>query len=320
MGFFKDSMIEDAIGMQRWVSEVTLVCPVCKATICKEIEVPEPDYSAEKSRNMTVDGEVEIECDSCGVVLEGDVWAGPAHCDVTLSQYEDTSVSCSPPGYDCPPEDWDEYWETPEHPGQIFDLNYEELHKIIDTQASADGSSLMNRMIFAQIITFLEAYFCDNLIKGLQNHRDCMIRFASNDGAIQDDPVPAADVLRDPDIVEKKIVKKLKEGRLYHKFGKPHDPASKSKPKLQGVPLWYRHAFDFSLTPTDDILDELRVYALLRHDCVHRNGETQDGEKLTLFDKSYLLKALYTVKAVVEHIDGQMAKLGETRTAPSRSN
>ncbi|OUS04245.1 hypothetical protein A9Q96_14935 [Rhodobacterales bacterium 52_120_T64] len=320
MGSIKDYMIDQDIGLARWVSKVTLVCPECDDTICKEIDVPEPDYTAEKSRDMTVGSEVEIECDGCGATLESDVWAGPFDCDITLKDYAHTSVTCSSPGFDRPPEDWDGSWETPEHPGQIFDLNYEELHEIIDTQASADGGSLMNRMIFAQIITFLEAYFCDNLIKGLQNHRDCMIRFASKDGAIQNDPIPVADILRDPDVIEKRIVKKLKEGRLYHKFGASHDPASKSKPKLEGVPLWYRHAFDFSLTPTDDLLDDLRNYTMLRHDCVHRNGETKEGEKLAMFDKEYLLEALYKVKAIVEHIDGKMAKLGEPKTGLPNDN
>ncbi|MEP1519844.1 hypothetical protein [Ascidiaceihabitans sp.] len=250
-------MIDNGIGMQRWVSEVALVCPVCNEVISKEIDVPEPDYSAEKSRDMTVGGELVIECDGCGDVFDADVWAGPAHCDITLREHENVNVSCSPPGYDRPPEDWDEYWGTPEHPGEIFNANYDQLHKIIDTQATADGASLMNRMIFAQIITFLEAYFCDNLITGLQKHKDCLLRFASKDGAIQNDPIPAVEVLKDPEIVFKKIVRNLKEGRLYHNFGKQTDPASKSKPKLEGVPLWYRHAFDFPLTPSEDILDEL---------------------------------------------------------------
>lgn len=311
MGSMSDYMIDNGIGMQRWVSEVTLACPVCSEIISKEIDVPEPDYSAEKSRDMTVDGEVEIECDSCGNVFDGDIWAGPLQCDITLREHEDVNVSCSSPGYDRPPEDWEEYWGTPEHPGEIFDANYEQLHKIIDTQATADGSSLMNRMIFAQIITFLEAYFCDNLITGIQNHKECLLRFASKDGSIQNEPIPAAAVLQDPEIVVKKIVRNLKENRLYHNFGKQADPTSKTKPKLEGVPLWYRHAFDFSLTPSDDILDELRGYAALRHDCVHRNGETKDGETLTMFNKDYLLKALYTAKAVVEHIDKNMTALGE---------
>lgn len=75
------------------------------------MDVPEPVYSAEKFRDMTVDGELEIECDSCGNFFIGDVWAGPAHCDIAPREHEDVNLSCSSPGYDRPPEDWNEYWE-----------------------------------------------------------------------------------------------------------------------------------------------------------------------------------------------------------------
>ena len=153
-----DYVIE-MMNAQRWVSRVHLLCPVCGEPIEQEVDVPEPNYAAEKSRDMTAEGEAEICCQECGECFLGDVWAGPAHCNINLRDY-DVDVSCDPPGYDRPPEDWLDEWEIPDHPKKVFDQNYDELRLIIDTQASNNGDSLMNRMIFAQILTFLEAYFC----------------------------------------------------------------------------------------------------------------------------------------------------------------
>lgn len=308
MGRMKDYMIDNVLNAQRWVSNVEFSCPVCGDLCNQDVDVPEPNYMAEKSRDMTVEGEVELYCEGCDNYFDGDVWAGPAHCDITLRDHEDTEVICSPPGYDRPPEDWLDDWEVPEHPKDVFALNCSELREIIENQASEYGGSLINRMIFAQVLTFLEAYFCDNLIRGLRDHPDRLVTFSEKDGAIREARISASEVLRDPNAVKNWIEFNLKN-RLYHQFGS--GKKTSGKVKLEGVPLWYTMAFGFPLTPAEDDLEKLRKYATLRHDCVHRNGETKDGEKLILFDKPYLLEALETAERVVEHIHSKMQEIGK---------
>ncbi len=63
------------------------------------------------------------------------------------------------------------------------------------------------RMMFAQILTFLEAYFCDNLITGLRAHPKRLAEFAAKDGSIQQTEITASDVLSDPDHVRKVSVR-----------------------------------------------------------------------------------------------------------------
>lgn len=313
MGRMKDYMI-DVMNAQRWVSRVHFLCPVCGELIDQEVDVPEPNYTAEKSRDMTVEGETEICCEECDNCFLGDVWAGPTHCNINLRDY-DVEVMCDPPEYDRPPEDWLGEWEIPDHPKKVFDLNYSELQKIIEAQASEYGGSLMNRMIFAQIFTFLEAYFCDALIKGLRDNPNLLVEFAEKDGAISAASIPASAVLRDPNAVKNWIEKNLKD-RLYHQFGSGKKNPKTGKENVEGVPLWYGKAFKFTLTPKDEDLDTLREYALLRHDCVHRNGETKDGEKLILFGKAYLLEALDTAKRIVDHIDGKIKNITSDQASP----
>lgn len=309
--YYHDELIGNA---QRWVSEIYFICPTCKHEVRLEVEVPEPNYAAERSREMISEGEVEFSCDNCGQYFEGDVWAGPAHCDITLREYPETAVSCDPPGYDRPPEDWDEDWDVPDDPAIVFKANVAELKKLIENQAQNDGSSLMNRMIFAQILTFLEAFFCDALIQGLRQRPDLFADFAKRDGSIAQTTFNASAILRDPDCVRKVIENNLKS-RLYHQFGS--GKADKNgKPKAEGVALWYATAFGFPLTGSDADMQALRNYASLRHDCVHRNGKTKDDEILRVFDKPYLREALAVAERVVDHIETSLQSLPPVQPEP----
>jgi hypothetical protein len=304
---------ELSMGAQRWVSEVFFICPVCSNEIRQEVDVPEPNYAGEKSSDMVSEGEVEIHCDGCDNYFDGDVWAGPAHCDITLREHPETTVSCDPPGYDRPPEDWDD-WKVPDDPASVFKANVTELHQLIDQQAQADGSSLMNRMIFAQILTFLEAYFCDTLISELRQRPDLLANFAERDGSISHTGFSASAILRDPDHVRKAVEHNLKS-RLYHQFGSGKVDG-KGKPKAEGVPLWYAMAFGFSLAATDNDLKSLREYAALRHDCVHRNGKTKDDKVLNLFEKTYLMEALALAERIVNHIEASIRSMSPAKPEP----
>lgn len=309
--YYHDELMRNA---QRWVSEIFFICPSCEHEVRLEVDVPEPNYAGEKSSEMVSEGEVDFSCDNCDQHFEGDVWAGPAHCDITLREYPDTVVSCDPPGYDRPPEDWDEDWEVPDDPAIVFKANVAELRELIENQAQNDGSSLMNRMIFAQILTFLEAFFCDTLIQGLRQRPDLLADFAERDGAISQTAFSASAILRDPDYVRKAVEHNLKS-RLYHQFGSGK-PDKKGKSKAEGVALWYAMAFGFALTGSDGDMQALRDYASLRHDCVHRNGKTKDDEILRVFDKAYLRDALALAERVVDHIDTSLKSLPPAQPEP----
>ncbi len=315
MGRVKEYYHEELMrNAQRWVSEISFICPACGHQVRLEVDVPEPNYAGEKSSEMVSEGEVDFSCSNCGQYFEGDVWAGPAHCDITLREYPDTVVSCDPPGYDRPPEDWDDDWEIPDDPVVVFKANIAELSELIENQAQDNGSSLINRMIFAQVLTFLEAYFCDTLIQGLRQRPDLLADFAGRDGSIAQTAFSASAILRDPDYVKKTVEHNLKS-RLYHQFGSGKVD-SKGKSKVEGVPLWYAMAFGFSLTGTDGDMQALRDYAALRHDCVHRNGKTKDDKVLNMFNKAYLREALALAERVVDHIDASLKSLPPPNPEP----
>ncbi len=301
------SRIKDYIHSRTWVSDVEFMCPLCQHHNNQRLPVPEPNYWADKSRDMYSEGEIEILCQGCQSYFNGDVRASPYDCFITFQDHNDTEVRCGQPIFGSPPDEWLTQWEIPDHPKSVFDSNSSELRKIINTQASIDGKSLINRMIFAQVLTFLEAYFCDNLIKGLREHPDLLAEFSEKDRAINKANIRPSDVLRDPDVVKNWIEHNLKD-RIYHKF--------EIGDKRDSVPLWYEQAFGFLLTPNKNDLKKLHEYVILRHDCVHRNGETKDGKKHNIFDKNYLVEALNTADSIVAHIDKKMQELPTLESKP----
>lgn len=306
MGAMKDYYIHLMNEPQRWVSIVYFICPKCEKPVRQEIDVPEPNYAGEKSSDMVSEGDVELHCESCDTYFDGDVWAGPAHCDINLREHPDVTISCDPPGYNRPPEDWFDDWQVPDDPTAVFMLNASELQTLVGAYAKSDGASLMNRMIFAQIFSFIEAFFCDTLVSALRRHPDRLADFAAKDGSISQTEFRAADILRDPEYVRKAVEQSLKS-RLYHQFGSGK-PDKGGKPRLEGVPLWYAIAFGFSMFPSESDLDKLRKCASIRHDCVHRNGKTKDDKVLNTFTKEYLLETLELAGRFVDHIDGCLKK------------
>ena len=311
MSRVKDYYIDEIVNTQRWVSNVHFICPICEDEVYQEVDVPELNYAGEKASDMVSEGDIEVYCKGCDNYFDGDAWVGPSHCDIHLRDYPGVEVHCDPPGYDRPPEDWYDDWIIPDDPTFVFKASLEELKTLTNAHAQEDGSSLMNRMIFAQVLTFLEAFFCDTLISGLRRHPDRLADFAARDGSISQTEFRASDVLRDANHVRKSVEHNLKS-RLYHQFGSGKVD-ERGKVKVEGVPLWYGSAFGFALTPTPEDLDKLREYATQRHDCVHRNGKTKDDETLTLFDKTYLNEAIDLADLVVKHIEAEMTKVDEAQ-------
>lgn len=52
-----------------------------------------------------------------------------------------------------------------------------------------------------------------------------------------------------------------------------------------------------------DLLSNLPIAVAYRHDCVHRNGYTVDGNKLEIFTKKYLELVMRDVKVFWQNVD-----------------
>ncbi|MCP9480796.1 hypothetical protein NNA36_02350 [Shimia sp. CNT1-13L.2] len=276
---------------QRFVSQVSFTCPECNEYIETEVDVPEPNFAADKTSDMTSDDVTEVECPKCGECFSAYAYAGPSHCSIELNDYPETSVSADIPHY-TQPDDWDDY-ELPKDPFQIFMTTTTELRSMLKMHGSADPEALMNRMIFSQVIAAFEAYFCDTLIIEVTRSNDAMQKLISKDGALSEIKIGLADVLNGSNLVKEQIEFSLKN-RLYH--------------KIDDVAKLYKNALDLTIRPDRQALTDIKTAIGYRHDCVHRNGMDKSGKQLNVFDTSYVTHIIETAENFVKHTQDQIDK------------
>lgn len=276
---------------QRFISQVRFECPSCHYLVGTDVDVPELNFSAEKSSDMTSDGHVDVECPICNEVFSGYAYSGVGHCSIELDDYPNLKISAEMPFYN-QPEDWEDY-ELPEDPFQIFMRTVTELRSILTAHGSEDGTSVMNRMIFSQVIAALEAYLCDSLIGNVTSSKEKMAKVVTTDQILSEVKFKLAEILSGSDLVRNQIVMSLKN-RLYH--------------RIDDVSRLYKQALDVSVSPDRDSLTDLKMAIGYRHDCVHRNGIDKDGNRISVFSKEYVSGVVELAEKFANNIQNQIDK------------
>jgi hypothetical protein len=261
--------------MQGYKSLVTFVCPDCASSVGCSIDVPEPNWMADRASDMAAEDDTELVCVHCDGHFAGHVFNQGGHCTVTLDDHPDTKIEAGHAFYDGLSEDepWVDY-SVPDDPYAIFMDSYHEACDLLADQGG-DGTRLINRMIFSQQITALEAYLGDTLINGALSDKTTIERLLAEEADLKDTKLALKDILADPDIVKTQIKIHLKS-ILYHNIAK--------------VRVLYKIVFQFDIFTllTEEEKNGLFKAVEYRHDCVHRNGRNKEGRQLDVFTKAYV--------------------------------
>lgn len=193
-------------------------------------------------------------------------------------------------------EAWEDY-DIPEDPYQIFESSLQQMQGLLAT-ASNDGSHILNRMIFAQLISALEAYLCDTIINAAVKDDEVLDNLIENDKELQKAQLSLKDVRKDPNIVVTTVRAHLKE-ILYH--------------NLARVNVLYKCGLGFGILSGKD--SDLFKAIEYRHHCVHRNGFDNDGNKLTVFTRAYISRTAAGLKALVDAVERQLEIAESARRA-----
>ncbi|MGO3926965.1 hypothetical protein NP284_01505 [Rhodopseudomonas pseudopalustris] len=277
--------------MQSYQSHISFKCPECAQEVACTIYVPEPNWMADRASDMTAEDETDFTCPECQFPFEGYVFNQGGHCHVTINGYPGTKVEASHAFYDGTPNE-DEPWldfSVPDDPYSIFMDTYHETGDLLARQGG-DGTRLINRMIFSQQITALEAYLCDTLINSALSDKKAIERLLAEDLDLKDAKFTLKDILSDPNIVSNHVMLHLKSV-LYHNIAR--------------VRVLYKIVFQFDIF---DLLSSDEKNALFkaveyRHDCVHRNGRNKEGELLDVFTKEYVQSLSKMLLSLVGNIE-----------------
>jgi hypothetical protein len=188
------------------------------------------------------------------------------------------------------PYDWTDY-DPPNDPHSIFLDSYRQTKAMLTQRDEDSGLDLLNRMLFTQHITALEAYLGDTLIKSVFSDPEAMTRLMAEDEDLAKRKFSLADIAQTPDLVQKTIRKHLRS-ILYH--------------NLEKVEFLYRSALQVCIfQPSTDKASLFRAVQY-RHHCVHRNGFDAEGNELALFTKDFVQKTGELTKEFVAKIEEQL--------------
>lgn len=187
--------------------------------------------------------------------------------------------------------------DVPADPYSIFIDTYHRLGDVLAEYGVGHGGvlsyteALINRMVFTQQVSALEAYLSDTLVKNVLENDQVLERVLNGVREMKAKTVSLADIAKSPNIVTDSVKSHL-QGILYHDLAK--------------VGKYYEIALNINIWPDDELRKVLFQAILYRHDCVHRNGRTKDGIELGIFTSEYVNGILSKFKIFVEHIEGSV--------------
>ena len=255
------------------------------------VEVPEPNFSeAERTTDLESEGGVTLCCNVCSAEFSAYASIIGADCEIRIDDHPDVHVTTEEPFYS--PPDEDDGWflrDVPEHPHDIFSESHQQLVEFLDTDIDNDGSSLINRMVFAQFVFAFEAYLGDTLINNIKGDAIAIENLAKR---------KKCDVrLNSPKADESKS---LEEKVTTYLASTPHHNVRVAYQR-------YKTALGVAIFEPGLEWKQLTEAMRLRHDCVHRNGRNSSGQRLEDFTNGYIRDVADLLIGIVNRIEDQIS-------------
>ena len=261
----------------------------CGGIIEERLDVAEPDYSAERMSDGDVFEDHEVVCEKCG--RSYDVETVSSFGEVTAELRGGARIAARiqhTPDLD----DWLAEYEPADNTAGLYYSARDELLALLSKHGS-DKYSILNRMIFSQIIAVMEAYLSDKILRLVIDHPGIKERVAAKSGIFKEQTVKLSDVVLNPSLGEATFRLTLQKV-LYH--------------DLEKVEKLYTIALEASFFPKDDnVRTALEAAIKLRHDCVHRNGQDIHGA-LHEFGEAKIRDLAAAVDGLVAQIEASAQK------------
>ncbi len=254
-------------------------CPTC-GTPCELwlTEVPTADLAAETAHDAESTEDVDLECTDCGEGFSMTIRAGLAGWEVFLT--DDPAQKGKFEHLDYGYDEWLEQMEPEPHPRTIFDLAVHEwsdlVHKLADRN---DGGAGINRMLFMQLFSIVEAFLADAIQRLAFDYDDVATAIVLWNPKLAKENVTLKTVAEKPDIVREIVIESLRRMQ-YHNF--------------ELVDGLTKAALNHRILPQGDdnreARDAIMGSVIWRHHCVHRNGRDLDGNMLDSITIQFLNK------------------------------
>lgn len=163
------------------------------------------------------------------------------------------------------------------------------IEMLLQIEVENNISNCLMRLLYVNVITALETYLSDAFINTVMNNQELMRRFIEANPDFQQEKISVSDIYKVVEVIEKKARTYLIE-LIWH--------------RLDRIKPMYETTLNIKF-PND--LGEVFRAILIRHDIVHRNGKTKDGEEVVI-TREKVKSLIEKVKQLVQHIDNQIIK------------
>ncbi len=267
--------------------QIEFYCDKCNHIVTSEpIFIPVPDYTAEKASDSQNENDYTLNCENCNMQYDIQLYSTFAGGNGTIEGLND---SANLRVFEIPEMYYEEQYEAISSNTLSFETfkteisNLKELNKINIENPSVDKT--LRRQIFIGVIASMETYLSDAFINTTLRHEKFIKKFVETFHDFRDRPIKLNDLFSYHEKIES-ICKTAMLEIIYHNL-----------PKIKGM---YKDTLNIDL---GDISAAYKA-VLTRHDLVHRNGKTKDGNELVI-DKDMIEKLFSDIEKFISDIDEQ---------------
>jgi hypothetical protein len=272
--------------MQSFESSVNFTCPKCNSTNSIDVAVPEFSWAVERMSDLESEGEVYFSCPTCECEFEGYARCYSSGCEINLVEpWDDIKLIGDFPMYG-EEDEWLEH-DIPENPYKIFTETYKQMNDLLEVSIDFRDNQLINRMVFIQIISAMEAYLNDSLLQTVINNDTHLKNLCTKNETLKVQTFKLVDIAESNTFIQD-VVKDFLNHVIYHDIDK--------------VSRLYANSMEIRVIKDRDDLPKLKKAVENRHDCVHRNGFDKSGSKNLTFEKSYVKETMNLINKIVSSI------------------
>lgn len=188
------------------------------------------------------------------------------------------------------PEDYDDYLfaiqSQQAQASESFHQAIESIRGLLAVQLPPGVYIAFRRLLFVNVIFALETYLSESFIAAVATDESLFRRYVETAPEFKQEKFTLSEVFKAQEVLEEKVKSTL-VNMVWH--------------KLSNVREMYKDALDIQF-PKD--IGELQRAILTRHDIVHRNGKTKDGEDVIISD-SMIQGIIQCAIALVRDLDAQ---------------
>lgn len=272
-------------------SFIGFACPTCGFGNQDVIGVPRANHQPAGTADRVTEQDQQYICNRCLQQLRLKVRNLGGRVAVALVDFPNVTVEASD-AY------WAEEaealginpWEIPAEPYEIFANTVKDVLEVIKSPDAEFFGKTLARMAFIQLFAAIEAFLTDTLLTRILNDRDRLGRVLVGVKDLQGIKVPLADVLANPDIVRQMVAEAVHK-MSFHNLAKTDA-------------IW-NIAFGHSIFKDEAVKERLLRYVTIRHDCVHRNGKSEDGTERREVDYRFIREVAHSFEGTALFIEGK---------------